>query len=565
MAVVAVLTACRNASDSRGPATQPAANQIVVALRAEPESFNTYTHRDWATRFVSLLTQAKLARVSPVTQDLEPWLADAWTRSADGLTYRVRLRSGVTFADGHPFTADDVVFSFEAAYGGDHSYLGDSLQVAGKRLGVKAVDPLTIDIAFPAPFGPGLRLLDSLPILPRHKLEAAVRSKAFGAAWTLTTTPDQMTGLGPFVLSEYVPGQQLVFARNPRYFRTDASGKPLPHLDRVICRIIPEQQTELLQLQAGAIDVPLTEVPLASYAVLKQDADAGRIQLFDVGPAYDPESFWFNLKPGAFAGDSRASWLQRDELRQAISLGVDRQQFADSVYLGAAVPVNGPITPSNAKWFDAGRAPPKRDVARARALLAAIGLRDSNNDGVLEDRSGAPARFTLLTQKGQSELERGAAVVREDLRKLGLTVDVVPLDPGDIAGRFVSGKGYDAIYFHLGTSDTDPAINPDFWLSTGSAHLWNLRQVQGEERPTPATAWEQQIDALMLRQMASNDDAERKRLFAEVQAIFAEHAPVLYFAAPKVIAAASRRLTNVTPAISRPQLLWSIDTVSVKQ
>lgn len=560
VAAIAVLTAaaCRNAPDPRTPSGQ--ANEIVVALRTEPESFNFYKARNSAARLVSLLTQAKLARVNPVTQEVEPWLAEGWTRSTDGRQFRVRLRKNVTFADGHPFTADDVMFSFEAAYN-EQSYLGDSLQVGGKRLEVAVVDPFTVDVVFPSPFGPGLRLLDNLPILPRHKLAAALHDKSFGAAWGLSTPPGQMTGLGPFVLSEYLPGQRLVFARNQRYFRTDANGKTLPYLDRVVLRIIPDQQTELLQLQGGAIDVPLTEVPLASYAVLKQDADAGRIQLFDVGAAYDPESLWFNLRPGAFAGDSRASWLQREELRQAISLGVDRRRFGDTVYMGAAVPVDGPITSANTKWFIAGRALPAYDLQRARSLLASIGLRDGNGDGTLEDASGAHARFTLLTQKGQQDLERGAAVIRDELRKLGLTVDVVPLDLDTVVQSFLSGKGYDAVYFHVGTSDTDPAINPDFWLSSGSSHVWNLRQ--GEGRST-AAGWEQQIDALMMRQMASADEAERKRLFAEVQTIFAEHVPVLYFAAPKVIVAASRRVTNVTPAISRPQLLWSIDTVAVK-
>ena len=95
-------------------------------------------------------------------------------------------------------------------------------------------------------------------------------------------------------------------------------------------------------------------------------------------------------------------------------------------------------------------------------------------------------------------------------------------------------------------TDTDPAINPDFWFSSGSAHLWNIGQ------KTPATEWERRIDELMARQIASPDEAERKRLFDEVQKIFAEHLPIVYFVAPRIYVAASARVTNLTPAVSAP-------------
>ena len=200
---------------------------------------------------------------------------------------------------------------------------------------------------------------------------------------------------------------------------------------------------------------------------------------------------------------------------------------------------------------------PAYDPARAKTLLASIGLTDRDGDGRLEDARGGPVRFTLLTQKGQTGLERGAAFVRDALAPLGVVVDVVALERNAVIQTFLSGTGYDAVYFHIGTTDTDPAVNPDFWLSAGTAHVWNLQQ------PTPATPWEAQIDALMRRQMAAGDLAERKRLFDEVQTIFAAHAPVVYFAAPTVFAAVSTRVINLTPAVMRPQLLWSPDTLAV--
>jgi peptide/nickel transport system substrate-binding protein len=558
---VAVSVGCRPNTLAAGSSTAGVVRSrgLVASIRGEPQSFNGFVKRDASTALVTSLTQAKLVRINRATGEVEPWLADGWTRSKDGLRYTIKLRPNVTFADGHPFTADDVVFSFAAVYDDKNgSVLADALQVSGRKLRIAAVDPLTVIVTFPDSFAPGLRLLDNLVMLPKHKLAASLAAGTFATAWSLATPLEQMTGLGPFILSDYIPGQRLVFTRNPRYFRTDAAGAPLPHLDRLVVEIVPDQDIEVLRLQSGGLDVMTSEIRPEDYAPLKRAADAGRLQLLDLGAAYDPESLWFNLKPGALRGDPRAEWLQRDELRQAVSFAVDRQRFADMVYLGAAVPVYGPITPANKKWYSSAVPKTPYDPARAKMLLASIGLTDQNGDGVLEDRHGAPARFILLTQQGQTSLERGSAFIRKELKKIGLVVDVVALERNAVIQRFLSGRGFDAVYFHIGTTDTDPAINPDFWLSSGTSHVWNPMQ------PTPATSWERRIDELMTKQMASSDDAERKQLFDEVQKIFAEHLPVIHFAAPNVFVAASPRVVNITPVVARPQLLWSADTLAVR-
>ena len=530
-----------------------------MAVRTEPQSFNWYTRHDGTTYLVTALTQARLFQVNRATQEVEPWLAEGWTRSADGLRYTIKLRPNVTFADGQPFTADDVTFSFQAAYNERvGSVLADALKVGGKPLQVAAADPLTVVITFPAPFAPGLVLLDNLPILPRHKLQRALDDSTFGSAWGLATPAAEITGLGPFVLAEYVPGQRVVFARNPKYFRKTPAGDALPYLDRVVVEIVPDQNAQMLQLEAGQIDMTAFEVRPEDYAPLKRAADAGRVQLLDLGVASDPDSFWINLRPGAFATDPRAGWLQRDELRQAISLAVDRQAFADTVYLGAGAPAFGPVTAANKKWYSPDLPRTPHDPARAKTLLASIGLTDRNGDGTLDDARGRPARFALLTQKGQTALERGASVIRDELKKVGITVDVVPLEGNALVQRFLSPDNYDAVYFHFGMTNPDPALSLDFWLSSGTSRVWNLAQ------KTPATDWEREIDELMARQVTTLDEAERKRLFDHVQRIFAEHLPIVHFVAPKIFVAASSRTTNLTPAATRPQFLWAADTIAVK-
>ncbi len=116
---------------------------------------------------------------------------------------------------------------------------------------------------------------------------------------------------------------------------------------------------------------------------------------------------------------------------------------------------------------------------------------------------------------------------------------------------------FDAIFFNYSSTDTDPAMQQDFWMSSGSAHMWH------PEQASPATDWERQIDELMTKQSATGDQAERVRLFREVQRVFAEQVPVLYFAAPRLYIGVSARVRNEAPGLIRPQLLWSADTLAV--
>ena len=136
-------------------------------------------------------------------------------------------------------------------------------------------------------------------------------------------------------------------------------------------------------------------------------------------------------------------------------------------------------------------------------------------------------------------------------------MDVVALEGNAVVQQIYSGK-YDAIYFNAFPSDSDPGLTSDVWLSSGSSHFWN------PEQKTPATAWEKAIDEQMHVLTVSNDTAERKRAFDEVQRIFVEHQPAIYFVAARTFVGSSMRVANVTPAVTRPQLLWSPDDITVK-
>ena len=224
MMVLALATivawSCRQAADPGSSASRP--KTLVGSIRAEPRSFNRYVARDIATEEITFLTQASLVRVDRVSQQLQPELAEDWELLPDGVTYRVKLRRGVRFSDGQPFSADDVVFAFRAIYDKRvESPLADTLQVRGKPLLVIAEDQNSVTNRFPSPFSPGLRMLDGVPMLPRHRLESSLADGRFASAWRVTTDPGDLAGLGPFSLSRYDAGQRLVFDRNPHYWKRD--------------------------------------------------------------------------------------------------------------------------------------------------------------------------------------------------------------------------------------------------------------------------------------------------------------------------------------------------------
>jgi peptide/nickel transport system substrate-binding protein len=496
-------------------------------------------------------------RVNPVSHEIEPRLATSWTASADQLTWTFRLRDGVTFSDGVPFTADDVAFTFEALYDPKlASQMASGFLVAGKPLAVHVIDAHTVALAFPSPFGPAIQILDGLPILPKHKLAGALAAGTLRDAWGRSTAVAEVVGLGPFFLAENTPGQSLRFVRNPHYWAVDDRGRRLPYLDEVDVEIVPDQNAETVRLESGDLDVPNDFIRPEDIAPLRDLAAKGRVTLVEAGVGVDPNALWFNLAPESKVAKDRP-WLQRDELRQAISLAVDRQALVDSVYLGLGVPIAGPVTPGFGGWYTDATPVPARDLTRARTLLASAGLSARGPGGTLQDAAGKPAHFSILTQKGKTERERTASVLAAQLKAIGLDVDVVLLDTNALLGHLYADD-YDAIYFGSITPSLDPASNLQFWLSTGSFHFWNLHEAKA-----PATAWERQIDGLMQRQAAVPDEGERHQLFKTAQQVFAEHMPALYFVAPKVTVAVSRRLQGVEASVLQPSVLWNIDRLAV--
>jgi peptide/nickel transport system substrate-binding protein len=560
IAVFALIWTVRSGPEGQGTPGQTEAQrggQLVVSVRSEPRSFNRIVTGTQSAELLALITQARLLRINKATFELEPMLAEKWESSADGLQHTLHLRKGVAWSDGTPFTSADVLFTFTAAMDPKAgSVLTSVLKAGGKPIVVGAPTPDTVTLTFAGPSGHGLRLLDQVAILPKHKLEAAYQKGEFAKSWNAATPPSEMAGLGPFVLKEYTPGQRVVFDRNPRYWRTAPGGAALPYLDRLVLEISPDQNAELLRLQSGAVDMTQDALRPDDYVPVKRQEQQGSLKMEEVGVSTDADGLWFCLKPEIRAKDKRWGFVSRPEFRQALSHAVDREEFAQTVFLGEAVPIWGPVTPGNKEWFSPNVPRYPYDPAKATELLKSIGLEDRNGNGVAEDANGTEARFTLITQKGLTWYERGTAVIRDAAAKVGVAFDLAPLEAGAMYQRLLACD-YDAIYMRVLLTDLDPAGNLDFWVSSGEGHPWNVAS------KAPATEWEARIDALMAQQASTVDMTQRRAIFNDVQKVMAENLPALYFASPRLYAAHSTRVRGAVTAITRPHLLWNVDMLSV--
>ena len=165
---------------------------------------------------------------------------------------------------------------------------------------------------------------------------------------------------------------------------------------------------------------------------------------------------------------------------------MDREAFAESVFLGAAVPVWGPVSPGNTQWFSPNVPRYPYSLDQSRGLLAGLGLTNRDGDEWLEDEHGTEVRFSVLTYRGNQVLERETAFLRDEVRKVGIALDVVAVEQNALVDRMLKGS-FEAIYFGYNATDLDPALNRDFWLSSGAAHIWNMAQAK------PATAWESRL------------------------------------------------------------------------
>jgi len=544
-----------------GASTGHAGGRLVVALRSEPKTLNPALALDEPSRDVIRCLTADLIHINRGSLKTEPSLAKSWDVSRDGRQYTLQLRRGVRFSDGQPFTADDVIFSFQVYLDEKvDSSQRDLLIVGGEPITVVKVDDYTVRFELAQPYAAAERLFDSIAILPRHLLETNYRSGAFSQAWTLSMPPSQFAGLGPFRLKEYVAGQRVVLERNPYYWKTDRAGNQLPYLNEVTFLFVPSEDAQVIRFQSGDTDV-LSRFSADNFAVLQKQQSRKGYHLDDLGAGLEYNFLFFNLNgPGPDVPPEIAkkqAWFQDLRFRQAVSSAIDREGIVRLVYSGRATPIWDQVTPGNKLWIDEDIAHPARSLDRARELLKSAGF-SWKSDGSLVDSHGDHVEFSILTSSSNAQRTKIATIVQDDLSQLGMTVQVVPLEFHAMVDRLSNTHNYEAAVMGLVSGDDDPTSEMNVWLSSGETHLWHPRQEK------PATPWESEMDRLMQQQLVTLDYAKRKKLYDRVQEIVAEELPVICLVSPNILVGAANRVGNFRPAILVPYALWNIEELYVQ-
>ena len=430
----------------------------------------------------------------------------------------------------------------------------DLLVVNGKPVAVRKLDARRVSFEFSAPYAPAERLFDGVAILPKHVLGAALDAGTLGAEWPLASPPATLVGLGPFRVREVVPGQRIVLERNPYYWKRDARGQQLPYLDRLTFLIVGNEDAQVLRLKAGDIDI-LGRLSPNSATALTGASQEWRV--IDGGPSLEYNFLLLNLNPVGPSADpstaaARTLWMDA-KVRRAFSLAVDRAAIARLVYYGRATGIAVPVSPANRPWFNESLRPQARDLGAARLLLQQAGC--ALRQGQLVDRDGRPVTFTIAVAASNAPRRQMATMVADDLKALGISVTVVPMEFRALVDRVTRSHEFEAALMGLASGDVDPAADLNVWRSSGATHLWRL------DRTAPALPWEVEIDTLMAEQLVTRDAAVRKRLFDRVQAIAAAEVPVVALTSPHLLVGVRSGLANVHVSVLDVSALWNIDQV----
>jgi len=261
-----------------GSAFSQSGGELRFCLRSEPKTFDPLLVDDDSSLSIRYLTGGVLVRVNRHTQELEPELAESWKVSNDGKQITFKIRRGIAFSDGSPFSSEDVAFTMlrlmDPAL---HSSTGDAFRSGSGAVSTKILAPDQISITFPAPIAGLDRLFDQVAIMSAHspKKEASV--------------------LGPFMVAEYKAGSSVLLRRNPNYWKKDSQGRRLPYLDSIRLDIQSNGDVEMLRFKRGELD--LINVIDSDYFDRLAASSPGLAH--DAGASLDSDFMWFNQVPSA--------------------------------------------------------------------------------------------------------------------------------------------------------------------------------------------------------------------------------------------------------------------------
>lgn len=486
-------------------------------------------------------------------------LAESWQRGEDGRTLEIVLREGIKFSDGQPITAQDLQFTLRAIYDERTAspIFRDAMMIGGRQIEVIIKDARHLKWVFPELVVTPENYLSNLAILPRHLLEAKLDRGALREAYGLSVNPAQIVTAGAFAADSAVPGERITLKRNPHYWKKDQAGASLPYLDQLVVEVISDANNAMTQLRGGSLDL-LDRLRTTDYAALRASTQTARA--YDLGPGLNTDHLWFNLN-GKGTLPIKQAWFANVRFRRAISYAIDRETLAAATLQGLATPLVGFVSPGNRAWLapDLPRTP--YDLNKAQSLLREVGVvtRGQTAQPELYDAGGNRVEFTLIVPAESQARIQMATVIQEDLARLGIKLNVAPIEFGEFNRRISQSFDYDAALLGASVSEPDPSAYANFLRSSSPTHQWHPKQTR------PATEWEARIDELLAAQARETDAERRRAAFFEIQRILAEQLPIIPIVARHTTAAANQRVGNYNPSALLPYALWNAEDLFVRK
>ena len=505
--VPALVVAACTSSQPAGPAAQApgapvAGGTVTIPIVADP------TLNPWSPNaFVESLfvNRVLFDGLTKPGKDLAPApdLAASWTTSADGLSWTFKLRDGVKWSDGKPFTADDVAFTFN-----DIVLKPDlGAQNRGNFSAVKsvtAVDALTVRFDLSRKFSALTSYLAyNSGIVPKHVLSAdPLKTNTFNKGVPVST--------GPFKVEKYTSGQSVTLVRNENYFGAK------PYLDKVVFTVVPDANTQIAQALAGDISIMILD-DKAAVARVKSASNLAVVSRPLV------QYYWLALNQT----DPRFTDVR---VRQAFVQAIDRQAIIKSVELGYGSIANSAITPALKAYFDpslSSRYP--YDPQKAKDLLAAAGW--TPGPGGVLTKDGKPFQFTMdVGQKGV--LEPVNALIQQDLKKVGVVADLNTMEWNSYIQKVVVRRDYTASV-NWWTYPSDPDVFP-YYASSAAGKGFNIPGYQDPK-----------LDDLLIQGQATSELEARKAVYKQLQTYMADTLPYLFLWYPDEVDVLSSSLQGV--------------------
>lgn len=527
------------------PAVGKFGGRIIIASLGEPKTFNPIVANETSSTQITGMMWEGLTTANPWTGEVAANLATSWTHDETGLVWTVRLREGVEWSDGKPFTADDVLFTYETMYDPNITCSMRDLITGpnGEKWKLEKIEDLTIrftlydkNAIFP--------LLIAAQVIPRHMFKPLVDGGNFDSTMSTDTPPEQFVGTGPFLLSRYEIGNRVVMKRNPRYWQKDAAGQRLPYLDEFVYLIVPDLNVQVLKFRSGETD--LVSMRPADFPILAGQTGTDYV-IYRLGPRLGSFFLFFNQNTGsdpqgrAFVAPNKLKWFRNKLFRQAMSHAIDRQSIADNVFNGLAYPQYNEFNEVLKLPFGApDLLKMEYDPQTAKALLAEIGLTDRNGDGALEDQDGNQVEFNLTTNSENTDRVKVAEVIRKDLEDLGIRVNFRPMSFNTLISKLDSTFDWEACLMGL-TGSLEPHFGANVWRSSGHTHMWFPMQ------KTPSTSWEAEIDKIFDDGIRELDEQKRREIYWQYQRIAAEQQPLIYIATQEGLVAIRTKFANIFP------------------